>query len=239
MLSMLRMAQKESPNQNAVLQVVRHASLTSVTPEIGGVLLDERRGKYWLLRPSFHQVMLKIGRNHKRKSFGDIAKSMYPNLTSDQIQHILDSLWGTGCLAHSPRIYSSVPRIVIAEYVVCNVYYRVMLRLFGWRIIWRIRRTQSSPPDIPESSAFEHTFLDGELVTAAAVLACCVPFVSAKCITQSLAMRRMMERRGHRCNLMIGTREFPFDAHMWVDVDGHMLNPSFGSGQFSEFTAPR
>jgi hypothetical protein len=51
----------------------------------------------------------------------------------------------------------------------------------------------------------------------------------SRCLVRSLVVLRMMARRGVRCELSIGAQpESGFQAHAWVEHDGHAVLPTLG-----------
>jgi Transglutaminase-like superfamily len=51
----------------------------------------------------------------------------------------------------------------------------------------------------------------------------------SRCLVRSLVVLRMMARRGARCDLTIGARPgTDFEAHAWVEQDGHPVLPTLG-----------
>lgn len=59
----------------------------------------------------------------------------------------------------------------------------------------------------------------------------------ARCLTQSLVLLALLERRGVSASLMIGVRSEPeFGAHAWVELGGEALLPA-GGGEFGVLTS--
>ncbi len=51
----------------------------------------------------------------------------------------------------------------------------------------------------------------------------------SRCLVRSLVVLRMMARRGVACQLSIGARsDTGFQAHAWVEHDGHPVLPTLG-----------
>lgn len=48
--------------------------------------------------------------------------------------------------------------------------------------------------------------------------------IAPNCLTDSLALRRWLARRGHRCDLVVAARLEPFAAHCWIEAQGIVLN---------------
>ena len=51
----------------------------------------------------------------------------------------------------------------------------------------------------------------------------------SRCLMRSLVLLRMLARRGVVCDLVIGVRPGEtFEAHAWIEHDGHALLPTLG-----------
>jgi hypothetical protein len=51
----------------------------------------------------------------------------------------------------------------------------------------------------------------------------------SRCLMRSLVLMRMLARRGVVCRLVIGVRPGEkFEAHAWIEHDGHPLLPTLG-----------
>lgn len=59
----------------------------------------------------------------------------------------------------------------------------------------------------------------------------------ARCLTQSLVLLSLLDRRGVSASLLIGVRSEPeFGAHAWIELDGEALLPP-GAGEFGILTS--
>jgi hypothetical protein len=100
-----------------------------------------------------------------------------------------------------------------------------MIRLALWVIPfpklynWAIQFRKGSIGDKPLSNGQVY-----KVVWAVSAAARRVP--KATCLTQALATQIMLGRRGHRTSLQLGimkTQAGKFDAHAWVERNGHVL----------------
>src|SRR5690606_26453267 len=99
------------------------------------------------------------------------------------------------------------------------------LRLFGyvrtrrWLERLSVMRTPRIATAVEAQSAFE-------LARLAAIAGRRGP-LAANCLPQSLLLYFLLRRRGFAPTLKIGVRkqEAALDAHAWVELDGHSLDP--------------
>ncbi len=54
------------------------------------------------------------------------------------------------------------------------------------------------------------------------------------CFAQALASAALLRYHGHAPELVIGTRTRPFEAHAWVEVQGHIVTGGAQAGRFRE-----
>ncbi len=55
-------------------------------------------------------------------------------------------------------------------------------------------------------------------------IACIWYWKQVFCLQRSAATACLLKRYGIPAQLVIGTQQFPFRAHAWVEVDGHVVN---------------
>lgn len=111
-----------------------------------------------------------------------------------------------------------------------------VLAAYG-RVRWLLRteepdaavaRLRRSPKIQPPSSQPEFQRLIG-LRLARAVVKVLRPLpTDVRCLSQSLTLLTIMERRSLHPKLVISVRSQPFGAHAWVELDGWPLLPPSG-----------
>ena len=100
----------------------------------------------------------------------------------------------------------------------------VVFRIALWVLPWRrvIALVGASPTAASSRSSVDR------LEWAVRVTSRCVP--RATCLTQSLALARLLARNGYTGRVQIGVRHGTrFDAHAWVEHEGTTLLTSTGS----------
>jgi hypothetical protein len=101
---------------------------------------------------------------------------------------------------------------------------RLALWLLPWRIVSRepTRSNRHSALSIERSSA------------AIRIVSRYMP--SATCLTQALALRRLLARHGRVSVLNLGVRNPPggrLQAHAWLEADGRVILGDPGSGEYA------
>jgi hypothetical protein len=101
---------------------------------------------------------------------------------------------------------------------------RAALSLLPFRTVQRLTTRPSSRIRTDDTS-------DRDVAIAVLRASRVVP--RATCLTQALAARRMLERRGRPAVLRIGVaRGTSFEAHAWVECDGEMVIGEHEPGRF-------
>lgn len=114
----------------------------------------------------------------------------------------------------------------------------VPLRLEAWVTLWGVRlglwllpwRIVSRPPPLIERGgaiSFERS--------SAAIRAASRYVPSATCLTQALALRRLLARHGRVSVLNLGVRNPPggrLQAHAWLEVDSRAVFGDPGSAEY-------
>jgi len=232
-----RVSSAPCPPLSGHLTLVEHASYTDDTQGLGGVLLDERSGRYWRLLSPHHRIAMAIATDGGMSCFNEVGRRVFPPISDNALSLVLASLWKTGLFQETDLKLAAPPHRMLAEYVLLNIGYQIILRCLGWRAVARIRLTQK-PRTPPEPVGLEGAAVPPrivEVLLGIVVLASGLPGVTADCVPISLTLRTMLRRRGYTCHLVIGTRTLPFRPHMWVEVDGHMIDPSTSSASRERF----
>ncbi len=88
-----------------------------------------------------------------------------------------------------------------------------------WKIAEVLSQLQQSarPQEVPDAP---------EPIVRAVQRATHLHIMPMLCLPQSLAIARMLARRGQPCELLIGARpgQGTLDAHAWVELNGHPIN---------------
>jgi hypothetical protein len=105
---------------------------------------------------------------------------------------------------------------------------RLALWLVPFRILWGLsqRKAANQPPTGPVSPA--------DLAWAVRTAGRLVP--RATCLTQALALHKLLRRAGHSCRVRIGVAKTPggrLTAHAWVEGDHPTLAVGPEAGQFT------
>ncbi len=86
----------------------------------------------------------------------------------------------------------------------------------------------SGAPDLPDANGRIH-YREVEAVAWAVTRAAAYGLFRPRCLVRSLAIQRMLRRRGVRAgSLAIGVRlrDGAFEAHAWVELDGAVIGDS-------------
>jgi Transglutaminase-like superfamily len=78
-------------------------------------------------------------------------------------------------------------------------------------------RGRSIRPVPPNDETFRHA-------SEAIDRACVLYFKPVQCLQRSAATVCLLRRLGAPARLVIGARHLPFQAHAWVEVEGHVIN---------------
>ena len=102
-----------------------------------------------------------------------------------------------------------------------------------WRLVAEARRMVRTRPF---ASMFNDPAIDRHHLTAAKPIAALAELarrfnharalvpIAPNCLSDSLALRHWLARRGHRCDLVVAARLEPFAAHCWIEAQGIVLN---------------
>ncbi len=109
--------------------------------------------------------------------------------------------------------------------------------LFGYK---RMRRLLASA-ETPQSEASESNRAQAERVARAVGTAARHGLVRGNCLSRSLLLWRMLERRGIPAEIRFGVRngDNAMEAHAWVEQDGRSLGDEFEDHLFADLKPAR
>jgi Transglutaminase-like superfamily len=102
--------------------------------------------------------------------------------------------------------------------------YRLLLwtgLILSWQRFQGLRmRIERTPLGDSDRS---HIFQTVEICRAMDV-ACVLYFKKVQCLQRSAATTLLLRRYGHKAELVVGARMFPFQSHAWVEIDQAVVN---------------
>jgi hypothetical protein len=86
-----------------------------------------------------------------------------------------------------------------------------------FQMLYRKVRNQSIHNGLPSAT-------DVERICLAMDMACIWYWKEVLCLQRSAATACLLRESGFPAQMVIGTQQMPFQAHAWVEVDGHVVN---------------
>jgi hypothetical protein len=123
---------------------------------------------------------------------------------------------------------------LLVEYSLWNLWFSLRLRRKGWAPIWSVRAPHRLT-ERPGPSAVGPRPAIADEVVAAARSAACLPWVHPQCTVVALAIHRLLARRGYAPELAVVAEVHPFNAHIWVELAGHVIDPPGAEGSLARF----
>ncbi len=212
----------------------------------GLVLFDIRSGCYSSFNPVGAVVWLQVESGastaeiieHVRHEFADIDRATIDRDVRAILAHLMHKgLLTAGRNSDLPAPRSSTPttardsdpgfagghagfcRTLIAFAFL--VYIDLLMRLARFRRVYDTVRDTTTAHRRPDSETVGRTCRAMDKAALAYVK-------NAWCLQRSAACVCLLRRQGVPAELIIGVRTFPFEAHAWVELDGHVLNDNLG-----------
>lgn len=242
--------QRKKQNNPSLETKIKIAPWAAYSPEVrggGGLLFHELYATHHRLNASHFRVALEVTVDGGKHRFQDIIETLYPEATKQEAATVLANLWSTGLFlicdgeedqpeqagrkpahhslsvkqdAHLPPLW-----MLVCEFALANLLFQANLRIRGWKqVVAPIRLTQPVSTIEEEVRTLATPSAIVEHLLAAASLAYGLPCVSSLCAPVACSFYRMLKRRGYPCSLEIGSPPAPLWPHIWVEMDGYVID---------------
>ncbi len=197
-----------------------------------GVLLDEKKGRYWHLSSNLLSLVLILAKYPNGQSIEEMAKhlSLYSKDEEEELKKAIQTLLEGKLIKvkNKSKEFRQPSLLLVLNYAIMNLWWRIILQIIGWYPVWKIRLQQAeiyndllaenqfskkgNPPDIIDE------------IIAAMRLACIFPWVRRDCVPNSLTIYHLLIKMGYSPKLVIGAKVIPCEPHMWVVLDGYRID---------------
>ena len=175
------------------------------------VVLANHSGRYHRLRGASAELLRVLAERGGQESLGMLPAELVVALSR---------LEAAGLAIREPlEGRPIIPRLCV-EYALWNWTLQLAVRLLGWQLIGRFRRSSPSGSGSPP-----HPRMVDDLI-AAARRASSWPRVSTQCTITAMSLSAMLRRRGQPAIVVVGGQTDAFEPHAWVEVRGRRVDPS-------------
>lgn len=185
------------------------------------VVLVAKRGRYIRLGREATSAL----RTLASKVDGETVANVSPGLGGMSLLELADA----GVVEVVPIEGRRIRLLLLAEFVVLNLATRIVLRIFGWRIIRLVRAPRGSR----EGDGADASLVEDLL--AATRWGCASPGSSTQCLTLALTTHLMLRRRRVSSRLVVAAQPEAFEPHAWIESGSHRIDTSAASAWMIPF----